>query len=140
MWYLNPDKEALPWRAYCAVPRPFSSPHIPHMPKSGDSALVYAPPFPPPNLDDLPPAGVWLGVFTIAKGIQRRMLIRSTWAAQNRSRNGAGAGDAGNGTSRMVVRFVMGKPAKEYEAMVAMEMESGCHSLSTHPVADFLLG
>jgi hypothetical protein len=59
------------------------------------------------------------------------MLIRSTWAAHHRSRNGAGDGDAGNGTSRTVVRFVMGKPTKEYEAMVAMEMESRLHS-ETH--------
>jgi hypothetical protein len=93
------------------------------MPKPG-SSIIYAPPFPPPNLDDLPPAGVFLGVFTIAKGLERRMLIRNTWASHVRSRNGAGFGDAGNGTSRTVVRFIMGKPAKAYEASVAMEMES----------------
>jgi hypothetical protein len=94
------------------------------MPKQGDPSLIYAPPFPPPNLDELAPAGVFLGVFSIAKSLDRRMLIRSTWAAHPYSRNGAGAGDGGLGTSRTILRFVMGKPAKDYEALIAMENES----------------
>lgn len=125
MWYLNPDKEPLPWRAYCSIPSPYSSPHIPFI---SPKALppVYSPPFPPHNLDSLAPAGVFLGVFSYDASFERRMLVRTTWAGHSRSRNGAGAGDGGNGTSRTIVRFILGRPRDKYEPMVRMEMESAC--------------
>ncbi len=51
------------------------------------------------------------------------MLIRSTWATHPRSRNGAGHGDAGDGTSRTIVRFIMGQPRKTWERRIRLEME-----------------
>jgi hypothetical protein len=124
MWYLNPDKIALPWRAYCSVPSPYSSPHYPYWPSSRAPPPVYSPPFPPANLESLSPAGVFLGVFTTDDSFERRMLVRTTWAGHPRSRNGAGQGDGGKGTSRTIVRFIMGKPRRDYEHMINMEMES----------------
>lgn len=55
---------------------------------------------------------------------ERRTLIRSTYASHPRSRDGAGGGDGGVGTSRTVVRFVMGKPRKEWERRIQLEQES----------------
>jgi hypothetical protein len=51
------------------------------------------------------------------------MLIRSTWASHRRSRNGAGDGDGGAGTSRTIVRFIMGHPRKTWDRRVRVEME-----------------
>ena len=56
--------------------------------------------------------------------IERRMLIRSTFASHARSRNGAGEGDGGEGTSRTIVRFVLGQPRKDWERRIMLEMES----------------
>ena len=135
---LNPDKEPLPWRAYCSIPSGSSSPpslsaaaFSPGFPfnslsPSDVSSLssVAQNTFPPPNLDEYSPAGIVLGVFTMDSAIERRMLIRSTWASHERSRNGAGAGDGGMGTSRTIVRFVLGTPRSSYEEKVKLEAES----------------
>jgi hypothetical protein len=102
MYILNPDKDPLPWRAYCSA----------------------TPQFPPSDLDALPPAGVLVGVFSIDSGYERRSLVRTTWANHARSRDGAGAGDGGLGTSRTIVRFVMGEPRKDWERRIRLEMES----------------
>lgn len=56
--------------------------------------------------------------------LERRMLIRTTWATHPRSRNGAGAGDNGRGTSRTVVRFILGQPRKGWETRIQAEIES----------------
>jgi hypothetical protein len=102
MYILNPDKDPLPWRAYCSATTPF----------------------PPSDLDALPPAGVLVGVFSVDSGYERRSLVRTTWANHLRSRNGAGDGDGGMGTSRTIVRFVMGEPRKDWERRIQLEMES----------------
>ncbi|KAJ6575088.1 hypothetical protein B0H19DRAFT_935089 [Mycena capillaripes] len=102
MYILNPDKDPLPWRAYCSATTPF----------------------PPSDLDALPPAGVLVGVFSIDSGYERRSLVRTTWANHVRSRNGAGDGDGGLGTSRTIVRFVMGEPRKDWERRIRLEMET----------------
>ncbi|KAF7306905.1 Glycosyltransferase family 31 protein [Mycena indigotica] len=102
MYILNPDKDPLPWRAYCSKTAPF----------------------PPSHLDSLPPAGVFVGVFSIDSAFERRSLVRTTWANHAHSRNGAGAGDGGHGTSRTVVRFVMGEPKKDWERRIRLEMET----------------
>ncbi|KAJ8454975.1 hypothetical protein ONZ51_g12714 [Trametes cubensis] len=52
------------------------------------------------------------------------MLVRSTWANHVRSREGAGVGDGGLGTSRTVVRFILGQPRKDWERRVKLEMET----------------
>lgn len=79
--------------------------------------------FPPENLDSLPPAGLFIGVFSIDSAFERRALIRSTWASHPRSREGAGPGDNGVGTSRSVVRFILGQPRKDWEQQIQLEME-----------------
>ncbi|KDQ63574.1 glycosyltransferase family 31 protein [Jaapia argillacea MUCL 33604] len=127
---LNPDKEPLPWRVYCTVPSPYSAPHFslsggsssfePMIPE----ASYISPPFPPEDLDSLPPAGVFLGVFSMDSAFERRMLVRSTWASHHRSREGAGDGDGGNGTSRTIVRFILGQPKKNWERRIRLEMET----------------
>ncbi|KDR84965.1 hypothetical protein GALMADRAFT_233482 [Galerina marginata CBS 339.88] len=128
IYILNPDKEPLPWRAYCSVPSlalPFdrpAPPNTPHLyPNYTDGHSL--PPFPHAHLDSLAPAGVFVGVFSIDSAFERRMLMRSTWASHPRSRDGAGAGDEGVGTSRTIVRFVLGQPRKDWERRVKLEME-----------------
>ncbi|KAG8219791.1 hypothetical protein J3R82DRAFT_763 [Butyriboletus roseoflavus] len=127
MYILNPDKEPLPWQAYCAIPpsssyppsyrAPLPYPYLNPLPESS------IPTFPPDDLDSLPPAGVLLGVFSMDSALERRMLIRTTWASHPRSRNGAGAGDDGFGTSRTLVRFILGQPRKGWERRIQTEME-----------------
>ena len=51
------------------------------------------------------------------------MLVRTTWASHPRSRDGAGPGDDGAGTSRAIVRFILGQPSKDWERQVKLEME-----------------
>ncbi|KAI5121248.1 hypothetical protein M0805_002294 [Coniferiporia weirii] len=135
---LNPDKEPLPWRAYCSIPSSSSMPpslsatsYSPSYPfnslaPSDVSSLSSIIPntFPPPHLDDYSPAGVFLGVFTMDSAVERRMLVRSTWASHERSRNGAGEGDGGLGTSRTIVRFVLGKPRSSWEKRIELEAET----------------
>ena len=129
---LNPDKEPLPWRAYCSVP-PLSS--APPDLLASTSVLSYPvpvttglmpPPFPPANLDSLPPAGLFVGVFSMDSAFERRMLVRTTWASHARSREGAGDGDGGAGTSRTIVRFILGQPRKDWERRIRLEMECAC--------------
>ncbi|KAJ7225538.1 glycosyltransferase family 31 protein [Mycena pura] len=103
MYILNPDKDPLPWRAYCSATPPS---------------------FPPSNIDVLPPAGILVGVFSIDSAFERRSLVRTTWANHVHSRNGAGDGDGGLGTSRTIVRFVMGEPRKDMERRIRLEMET----------------
>lgn len=49
--------------------------------------------------------------------VERRMLVRTSWASHVRSRGMDGA------TDRTVVRFVLGKPRPEWERRVALEMQ-----------------
>ncbi|KAG1749964.1 glycosyltransferase family 31 protein [Suillus paluster] len=127
LYILNPDKEALPWRAYCTItPTTSVPPHyrtaLPY-PYINPLPKVMPPSFPPDDLDALPPAGLFLAVFSMDSSLERRMLIRTTWAAHPRSRNGAGEGDDGMGTSRTLVRFVLGQPRKGWERRIQTEME-----------------
>ena len=88
------------------------------------SESIVSNPFPPPHLDDLPPAGLFLGVFTTDSAVERRMLIRNTWASQERSRAGAVKGDGDNSTRRTIVRFVLGKPRSSWVRRIQLESES----------------
>ncbi|KAM6498094.1 glycosyltransferase family 31 protein [Amanita muscaria] len=121
MHILNPDKEPLPWRAYCAAPELVSSWTLNSINATTGNSY---PPFNASKLDDLPPAGIFIGVFSVDSAFERRMLIRSTWASHPRSRGGAGEGDGGAGTSRTVVRFVLGQPRKSLERRVKLEMDT----------------
>ncbi|TIA85333.1 hypothetical protein E3P99_04024, partial [Wallemia hederae] len=66
MWYLNPDKEPLPWRTYCQESSPF-----PHQ-----------------LADSLPPATVLVGVMSIDRYAERRNVIRHTYARKASPRDG----------------------------------------------------
>lgn len=127
---LNPDKEPLPWRFYCSIPSNSTTPPalntpyfalIPDTLPSNVSQLP--PPFPPDDLDSLTSAGVFLGVFSLDSSVERRMLIRSTYASHQRSREGGAGGDEGLGTSRTIVRFILGQPSREWDRRVQLEME-----------------
>jgi hypothetical protein len=129
MYILNPDKEPLPWRAYCSVPSLVSplnrsgSQELPNIyPNTTTGQLL--PVFPPPDFDSLPPAGVFVAVFSVDSGFERRQLVRTTWASHPRSREGSGPSDSGFGTSRTIVRFILGQPRKNWEGRVRLEMES----------------
>ncbi|KAI0052870.1 glycosyltransferase family 31 protein [Auriscalpium vulgare] len=141
---LNPDKEPLPWRAYCSVPPPSTDPPPSNISPTyfNVSAVASSPPipaFPPPNFDSLPPAGVFLGVFSVDSSFDRRMMIRTSWASHPRSRQGAGAGDGGDGTSRTIVRFIMGQPRKAWERRITLEMEK-YHDIVILPVTENMNG
>jgi hypothetical protein len=127
MYILNPDKEPLPWRIYCSVPSTSKRP--PGMTSSHSFYSAHSPSalratFPPPAFDSLSPAGLFVGVFSMDSAFERRMLIRSTWASHPRSRNGAGIGDQGRGTSRTILRFILGLPKKSWERRIELEMHS----------------
>ena len=139
MHILNPDKASLPWRTYCSIPSTSIAPPSVSRSYTDENLYMQVPvgfdpaspsesivsnPFPPPHLDDIPPAGLFLGVFTTDSAVERRMLIRNTWASQERSRFGAGEGDGGNGTSRTIVRFVLGKPRSSWVRRIQLESES----------------
>ncbi|KAL0581634.1 hypothetical protein V5O48_000450 [Marasmius crinis-equi] len=128
MYILNPDKEPLPWQAYCSMPYMNTPPDSEYPRLHSDLYHNYTldmrtPSFPHTELDELPPAGVFVGVFSTDSAYERRALVRSTWASHPRSRNGAGQGDDGVGTSRTIIRFVMGQPRKDFERRIALEME-----------------
>ncbi|KAI0375052.1 hypothetical protein BV20DRAFT_934269 [Pilatotrama ljubarskyi] len=129
IYILNPDKDPLPWRGYCTLPQYSGGP--PSLSLSPTALLqtplptnLTPPAFPPPDLDSLAPAGVFIGVFSMDTAVERRMYVRSTWANHVRSREGAGAGDGGVGTSRTVVRFILGQPRKDWERRVQLEMDT----------------
>ena len=70
------------------------------------------------------------------------MLVRTTWASHPRSRDGAGPGDDGAGTSRTIVRFILGQPRKDWERQVKLEMEcesAPLRSILNQDVTDLLL-
>ncbi|KZT65592.1 glycosyltransferase family 31 protein [Daedalea quercina L-15889] len=128
IYILNPDKEPLPWRGYCAIPQYSTRPPSLELPTTAQfpDALPknFTPlAFPPPDLDDYSPAGVFVGVFSMDNAVERRMLIRSSWANHQRSRDGAGEGDGGVGTSRTVVRFILGEPRSEWKRRIRLEMD-----------------
>ncbi|KAF8078648.1 glycosyltransferase family 31 protein [Lyophyllum atratum] len=126
IYILNPDKEPLPWRAYCSnlsLSAPYDAAPSSSYPSS-DYSAAKPPAFPPSDLDTLSPAGLFVGVFSVDSSFERRMLVRTTWASHPRSRDGAGEGDDGVGTSRTIVRFILGQPLKDWERRIKLEMET----------------
>ncbi|KAH8100688.1 hypothetical protein BXZ70DRAFT_892960 [Cristinia sonorae] len=129
IYILNPDKEPLPWRGYCTIPPSTTAPPPLMIPPTASFPFIpphnFTPPsFPPENLDSLSPAGLFIGVMSMDTSFERRSFIRSSWAGHERSRNGAGVGDDGEGTSRTVVRFILGQPRKDWERRIQLEMET----------------
>lgn len=97
IWILNPDKEPKPWRTFCAQSSPF-----PH-----DLA------------DSLAPVDVFVGVMTMDSRSERRAVIRSTYGAHTRPIDPI----TGLETSNVQLKFIMGRPRKDLERSVALEME-----------------
>ena len=143
---LNPDKEPLPWRYYCTAPSTSTAPpslypstsYLSHIKTLRNAATNPHPDFPPPDLDSIPPIGAFVGVFSLDSSFERRQLIRSTWAGHKRSRYGAGEGDGGFGTSRTIVRFILGVPSKDWERRIMLEMESTSSSLDRVDIFRFV--
>ncbi|CAE7182361.1 unnamed protein product [Rhizoctonia solani] len=102
-WITREDKYQLPWRSYCAL----------------------EPEFPPAALalESIPPVGLFIGVMSTARGFQRRQLIRSTWASHPKSRGGVDGKSNREGTSRTVVRFIVGAPSPSVERKLGLENE-----------------
>ncbi|KAG9103712.1 hypothetical protein FRC06_008706 [Ceratobasidium sp. 370] len=121
MHILNPDKYMLPWRSYCSL-----APAFP--PKASSSSFQ-------PLLEDLPPAGIFVGVMSMDSAFERRQLIRSTWASHERSRGGASGEQGLNNTSRTVVRFILGQPRKDWERRIQLEHQS-YHDLVILPIKE----
>lgn len=106
IYQLNPDKEVLPWRTQCTM----------------------QPNFPPDNFYALSPVGVFLGIFSMDSSLERRMFVRTTFANHERSR-------VDNGTSRTVVRFILGKPRPEWERRIQLEAET-YHDMIILPISE----
>jgi len=70
------------------------------------------------------PVGIFLGVFSVDQAMERRMLIRSTWARHPRSRHGAESPSEDKSTDRTIVRFILGKPSAKWERRIQLEMET----------------
>ena len=67
------------------------------------------------EVDKLKPVGVFVGVFTMDEGRDRRMLIRQTYGLHPKSRI--------PGTEGVRIKFIMGQPRARYERSVRLEME-----------------
>ncbi|CAL1695729.1 unnamed protein product [Somion occarium] len=144
IYILNPDKEPLPWRGYCTIPSFTELPPPSSLPPT--ASFPYFPPknftppsFPPDDFETLSPAGVFLGIFSIDTGIERRMSIRLTYASHARSREGAGKGDGGLGTSRTIIRFILGQPRKDWERRIQLEIDK-YHDIIILPVSENMNG
>ncbi|BEI88511.1 uncharacterized protein CcaverHIS019_0112290 [Cutaneotrichosporon cavernicola] len=141
-YVLDPDKAALPWREYASLDYPtiFSiqdadwdnsalGGHLPPLsalkPVTAHHSLW---PYPGHDyaphqenmhgrsrVDDLEPTTVFIAVFTYDVGVDRRNLIRQSYASHPRSRT--------PGTEGVRLRFVMGRPRPQFKQMVDAEME-----------------
>ena len=67
-------------------------------------------------MDKLEPVGIFIGVMTIDRAIEKRMLIRQTYDSHPKSRI--------RGTESVSVRFIMGKPKAKYAQDVELENDS----------------
>ncbi|GMK57768.1 hypothetical protein CspeluHIS016_0406020 [Cutaneotrichosporon spelunceum] len=141
-YILDPDKAALPWREYASqdyptvfsiqdadwdtsaignrlpplsVLKPVPAQHslwpypghdyAPHQENLHGGSLV----------DDLEPTTIFIAVFTYDVGVDRRNLIRRSYASHQRSRTA--------GTEGVRLCFVMGRPRPQFKEIVEAEME-----------------
>lgn len=141
-YILDPDKAALPWREYASqdyptifsiqdadwdnsalrgylpplsVLKPVSAQHH-HWPYPGyDYAPHQEDLHGGPRVDNLEPTTVYIAVFTYDVGLDRRNLIRQSYASHPRSRT--------SGTEGVRLRFLLGRPRPQFKDMVEAEME-----------------
>ncbi|WRT65142.1 uncharacterized protein IL334_002084 [Kwoniella shivajii] len=102
---------------------PSSSKSLTLMPLTPEHpAWPYHPHSTPPNMtvaeldETIDPVGILIGVFTTDVGLERRHMIRQSYASHWRSRK--------EGTEGVRIRFVMGRPRKRFEKAVRLEMEA----------------
>jgi hypothetical protein len=141
-YILDPDKVGLPWREYASQEYPtiysiqdadwdnsalggylpplsVLKPVTPHHDVWPYPGYDYAPHqenlHGGPRVDNLEPTTIYLAVFTYDVGVDRRNLIRQSYASHPRSRT--------QGTEGVRLRFLMGRPRPQFKHMVDAEME-----------------
>lgn len=67
-------------------------------------------------MDELEPVGIFIGIMTMDKSREKRMLIRQTYGSHPKSRV--------RGTESVAVRFIMGRPKEKYAQEVELENDS----------------
>lgn len=93
----DPDKALMPWRQMCA-----------NQPAFLNSAV-----------DRLDPVDFLIGVMSVDNMVERRNVIRNTYVRHTPPRHA----QTGRPLSQAQVKFVLGRPRKEYQHAIAMEME-----------------
>jgi len=68
-----------------------------------------------PDVKGIEPVGILIGIFTTDQGVERRHMIRQSYASHWRSRR--------LGTEGVKIRFIMGRPRARYAQAVQLEME-----------------
>ncbi|PWN26667.1 hypothetical protein BDZ90DRAFT_232799 [Jaminaea rosea] len=97
IFILNPDKQPKPWRSFCAQQQVF--PHA--------------------VADSLAPVDVIMGVMTVDSKFDRRSAIRQTYAKHTRPIDPV----SGEPLANVQVKFVLGRPRKQFARRIALEME-----------------
>lgn len=93
----DPDKALMPWRQYCAEEPWFVNADVEH----------------------LAPVNLLVGVITVDEKFERRQVIRNTYASLTTPRHP----ETGQPLGNVLVKFVLGRPRKEYAERIALEME-----------------
>ncbi|WFD22390.1 hypothetical protein MEQU1_001060 [Malassezia equina] len=93
----DPDKALVPWRQYCSEQPWFVRADVEH----------------------LAPVNFLVGVITVDEKFERRQVIRSTYASLTTPRHP----ETGQPLGNVQVKFVLGRPRKEYAERIALEME-----------------
>lgn len=97
IYICNPDKQPKPWRTFCAQQQPFNH------------AVA----------DSLAPVDVIMGVMTVDSKFDRRSVIRQTYAKHTRPIDPV----TGEPLANVQVKFVLGRPRKQFARRIALEME-----------------
>ncbi|KIY32445.1 hypothetical protein I305_05013 [Cryptococcus gattii E566] len=93
------------------------TPDHPIWPYKPHTSPLWTADMPQADLDAaLEPVSMLIGVFTTDAGLERRHMIRQSYASHWRSRR--------EGTEGVRIKFVMGKPRKRYEKAIQLEMEA----------------
>lgn len=93
----DPDKALAPWRQYCAE----------------EPWFVNA------DVESLAPVNYLAGILTVDEKFERRQVIRSTYASLTMPRHS----ETGQPLGNVHVKFILGRPRKEYADRIALEME-----------------
>jgi hypothetical protein len=83
------------------------------------------------SVDKLKPVGIFIGIMTIDRASEKRMLIRQTYDSHPKSRV--------RGTESVSVRFIMGKPKAKYAQDVELENDSEYRWSSSYTMRSLLI-